>query len=654
MKRHTFLLLWLTLPLLAWLHLQLPTTLPLAGQLALLNGSPPLSAADFQYLYAQLPRTALALLLGMAMALAGSLLQLLTRNPLASPMTLGTAAGAWCAVVLGGLLLPASWTPGVEWLALGGGLLTLLLLIGLTGWRELHSLGALLAGTALNLLLGSLASVAIMLNDQYSRSLLVWGAGDLAQNDWHWVEWTLPRLLPALLLLPLLCRPLQLMQLGNAAAAAAGLNVGRLALAGSLLALWLNSLAIGAVGVIGFISLLAPALARLAGANSPRQQFAASALLGSITLLAADMLAQQLSQQLPDLLPTGAAAGLLGGPLLIWLCLRTQAPDSQFGATLPPARWQLSPALWLLLCALIIAACGLLGRDLAGDWQLRFPDAMLWSLRWPRGLAALAAGSALALAGVILQRLLNNPLAGPDLLGISSGASLGMLGGLLLGSMGGENGLPGWLFAALGAMLVLLALGWLAPRHPPARLLLLGMALSTLLEAAVQFVLAQGNSDSFRLLNWLAGSSYHITAETALFMAAGVVLLGLSCLPTRRVLTLYLLGEPAAQLAGLNCRRARGVLLAIAGLLTLIVSSQFGPMAFIGLVLPQLAQQLGARDTGQQLALAALLGASLLSLADLASRTLIYPAQIPTGALASLLCGFLLLASLLGQARRLP
>ena len=96
------------------------------------------------------------------------------------------------------------------------------------------------------------------------------------------------------------------------------------------------------------------------------------------------------------------------------------------------------------------------------------------------------------------------------------------------------------------------------------------------------------------------------------------------------------------------------MLLAIAGLLTLIVSSQFGPMAFIGLVLPQLAQQLGARDTGQQLALAAVLGASLLSLADLASRTLIYPAQIPTGALASLLCGFLLLASLLGQARRLP
>jgi len=654
MTRRTLWLIAAPLPWLAWLHLQLPTTLPLASQLALLGGQNPASAADYQFLYAQLPRTVLAVLLGMAMALSGSLLQLLTRNPLASPMTLGSAAGSWCAVVVGGLWLPAAWQPGVAWLAMAGGLLTLLLLVGLTGWRELHGLGALLAGTALNLLLGSLASVAIMLNDQYSRSLLVWGAGDMAQNDWQWVSWTLPRLLPAMLLLPLLCRPLQLLQLGNAAAAAAGLNVGRLALAGSLLAVWFNSLAISAVGLIGFISLLAPVLARLLGASSPLHLFAASGLLGSATLLGADLLAQWLSQQLPDVLPTGAAAGLLGGPLLIWLCLRTPAPDSQFGNMSAAVRLRMPRQLWLVLCALIIITSALLGRDLDGQWQLAVPDSLLWSLRWPRGLAALAAGSALALAGVILQRLFNNPLASPDLLGISSGASLGVLAGMLLGSTGWAAQLPGWLFAACGAGLALLALGWLAPRHPPSRLLLLGMALSTLLEAAVQFVLAQGSSDSFRLLNWLAGSSYHLTAGSATAMAASIGALGLLCLPARRVLTLYLLGEPAAQLAGLDCRRARVVLLLVAGLLTLVVSSQFGPMAFIGLVLPQLAQQLGARHTGQQLGLAALLGAALLSLADLGSRTLIYPAHLPTGALASLLCGTLLLASLLRPGRRLP
>lgn len=654
MSRRTLWLIAATLPWLAWLHLQLPTTLPLASQLALLGGLTPASAADYQFLYAQLPRTVLAVLLGMAMALSGSLLQLLTRNPLASPMTLGTAAGSWCAVVLGGLWLPAAWQPGVAVLAMAGGLLALLLLVSLTGWRELHGLGALQAGSALNLLLGSLASVAIMLNDQYSRALLVWGAGDMAQNDWQWVGWTLPRLLPAILLLPLLCRPLQLLQLGNAAAAAAGLNVGRLALAGSLLAVWFNSLAISAVGLIGFISLLAPVLARLLGASSPRHLFVASGLLGSATLLGADLLAQWLSQQLPDMLPTGAAAGLLGGPLLIWLCLRTRAPDSQFGGMPAPVRLRMPLQGWLVLCVLIITTSALLGRDLNGQWQLAVPDSLLWSLRWPRGLAALAAGSALALAGVILQRLFNNPLAGPDLLGISSGASLGVLAGMLLGSTGWAAQWPGWLFAACGAGLVLVALGWLAPRHPPSRLLLLGMALSTLLEAAVQFVLAQGNSDSFRLLNWLAGSSYHLTAGAATAMATSIMLLGLLCLPARRVLTLYALGEPAARLAGLNCRRARVVLLGVAGLLTLVVSSQFGPMAFIGLVLPQLAQQLGARHIGQQLGLAALLGAALLCLADLGSRTLIYPANIPTGALASLLCGTLLLASLLRQGRRLP
>ncbi|MBE9610636.1 Fe(3+)-hydroxamate ABC transporter permease FhuB [Chitinilyticum piscinae] len=652
MTRSRLILLLASVPLLALLHLELASPLPLSGQLALLQGKPAVSADELLFLHSQLPRTTLALLLGMAMALSGSLLQQLTRNPLASPMTLGTSAGAWCAIVLGGLVLPPGWQLPLEWLALAGGLAALLLVVVLTGWRELHGLGALLAGTALNLLLGSLASVAIMLNDQYSRALLVWGAGDLAQNDSYWVSWTLPRLLPALLLLPLLCRPLRLLQLGNVAAAAAGLNVGRLALCGSLLALWLNSIAISAVGLIGFISLLAPALARLLGARSPGQQFVASALLGMSTLLGADLLAQQLSHYLADILPTGAAAGLLGAPLLIWLCLRASTPDSQFGQVFVAGQSVLPLRAWFAVTIIMLAGCALLGRDVAGDWQLVWPDALLWELRWPRLLAACAAGCGLALSGMLLQRLFANPLSSPDLLGISAGASLGMLAGMLLGSLPVLAVLPPWLFAAAGAGLVLLLLAWLAPRQPPARLILLGVALSTLLEAAVQFVIAQGSNDSFSLLNWLAGSTYQITPQTALGLATLVGMLMLCGLPAQRILTLYLLGEEAARTAGLNSRRARALILLLAGALSLIISSQFGPLAFVGLVLPQLALQLGARSTTQQFTLAALLGILLLGLADLGSRTLIYPAQLPMGALASLLCGSLLLAGLLKNCRR--
>ncbi|WP_297574997.1 Fe(3+)-hydroxamate ABC transporter permease FhuB [uncultured Deefgea sp.] len=646
MKRPSLMQLSLIIVLLALTHLQLATPLSVTEQWQAYWQPQPTHIEQIIFLNADLPRTLLAILLGAAMALSGSLLQQLTQNPLASPMTLGISAGAWCAIVLGGILLPQMPIP-IEWLAMIGSLVALGLLGTLAGWRQLHSLSALLAGTALNLLLGSIAGIAVMLNDQYSRSLLVWGAGDLAQNDSHWLSWVCIRLLPALLILPWLCRPLQLLQLGSHAAAAAGLNVLRLAIITSLLALWLNGLAISAVGLIGFISLLAPALARLLGARSPAEQMKYSALLGMMTLLLADTLAMYASQVLPDILPSSAAAGLLGAPLLIYLCLRQ--PLAEGGELVsPPARSRRK--LPLLLClavgVVVLVLCAIIGRDGMGQWVWSWPEAQLWSLRWPRLLAACAAGVGLAIAGLILQRLFNNPLASPDLLGISSGASLGMLAGLALGASASQ-----WWFSAGGAALILLLLCWLAPRQTPARLILLGIGLSSLLEAVLQFVMAQGNNDSFQLLNWLAGSSYHTSANQALLLSGLVILLGLFTLPASRVLTLLLLGESHARSNGLNVQRTRWLLLLLAGGISLVISSQFGPMAFIGLVLPQLAIKLGARRIHSQLCLASLLGAVMLGLADLASRTVFFPAQIPVGALGSLACGCLLLLALLARSR---
>lgn len=635
---------WLLLAALlaAVLHLQLGTPLSLSAQWNTLWSPAPSQLEQIIYLNADWPRTIVAILLGAAMALSGSLLQQLTQNPLASPMTLGTSAGAWCAIVLGGLLFPTAAIP-LEWLALGGSLLVLLLLGGLVGWRQLHTLSALLAGTALNLLLGSIAGIAVMMNDQYSRSLLVWGAGDLAQNDWYWVQWLIPRLLPALLILPLICRPLQLMQLGSDAAAAAGLNVLRLAIITSLLALWLNALAISAVGLIGFVSLLAPALARLLGAVKPAENLWYSALIGVIALLLADTLAISLSPFLSDILPSSAAAGLLGAPLLIWLCLKQPLAEGINELDVRTRLRRVFSLKWcLILSAALLLLCALLGRDALGSWSLAWPDAQLWALRWPRLLAACAAGVGLAISGLILQRLLNNPLASPDLLGISAGASLGMLVGMMIAAS-----LSPWFFSAAGAALVLLGLVYLAPRQNPARLILLGIGLSTLLEAALQFVLAQGNNDSFALLNWLAGSTYHTTAAQAVLLCVLVGVIAVLTLPAGRVLSLLALGEGNARACGLDVQRARWVLLLLAGCLSLVISSQFGPLAFIGLVLPQLAIQLGARQVYTQIGVASVLGALLLGLADVASRTLFFPAQLPVGALASLACGLLLLCSLL-------
>lgn len=623
------------------LHVQSGTDLTLGQQWQALTGAQPGRADYILYVHSLWPRSLLAILLGAAMALSGALLQLLTRNVLAAPMTLGLSSASWCAIVLCGLLLPHLQLP-LEWTALGGATLALLLIGRLAGWQGLSGMPAIIAGTALNLLLGNIAALALMMHDQYARSLLVWGAGNLAQNDGYWLHWVWPRLLPALMLLPFLLRPLQLLQLGPAAATSAGLDLRRSGLLIVGLALWLNSVAIAAVGLISFVSLLAPNAARLLGARTATGLLALSAVAGAVLLGLADILAMVLSTRLADVLPTSAAVAIIGAPLMILLCLRQPIASGTAMTSTSRPLLQLPRALLILLALSLIMLALLLGRSVDGHWQLHWPDAMIWQLRWPRALAAMAAGAGMALAGALLQRLLGNALASPELLGISAGASMGLLAGLLLALP-----LSPYLCAAAGAMAILLALLWLAPRHGPGTLILLGTALSALLEALVQFVLAQGTQDSLRLLNWLAGSIWQVRPQQALLLSALIVAFGGAALLAQRLLDMLSLGDASARAAGVDLRRARLLLLVLAGGLTLVVCAQFGPLSFIGLLVPQLAAQLGLRRTPAVLACSALLGMVLMAMADAASRTLLFPMQLPSGALVAVLCGLLLIGTLL-------
>lgn len=271
---------------------------------------------------------------------------------------------------------------------------------------------------------------------------------------------------------------------------------------------------------------------------------------------------------------------------------------------------------------------------------MEWPSALVWSLRWPRVLTAASAGAGLAISGLLLQRLLRNPLASPDILGLSAGATLAVMlalivfGGALLGAVA-----P--LAAFVGSLAVLAVLMLLGRRHrySPALMALLGISLGALLNAALQFVLAKGSGDSFALLGWLAGSTYRATPAQALGLTLGVLLFGALALLFQRALTLIGIGDGVAASRGLNVPRLRLALLVLVALLCALVTSLLGPVAFLGLLAPHIAVMLGARRVLPQLLLAASLGAVLMLLADWVGRTLIFPLQIPVGIVASVLCG---------------
>ncbi|WP_217450742.1 Fe(3+)-hydroxamate ABC transporter permease FhuB [Vogesella oryzae] len=643
----------LAMLLLALWHSQIGNPLPAATQWALLTRAPA-DFAELQWWHASLPRLAMALLVGAALGFSGSLLQQLTQNRLVSPMTLGASAGAWLGLVCASIWLPALAAEHSEWPALAGAMLAVLLALAIAGVRGIGGLPLVLGGMALNLLLGALASAIVMLHDQYSRNLFLWGAGDLTQNDWHWVLWLLPRLAPMLLLLWLAPRPLTLLRLGASGAQGRGLRLWPSMLLLLLAALWLSSVAIAAVGLIGFIGLLTPNFARLLGARGARDELAFSALLGALLLLATDALAVLASSYSVELVPSGAAAALIGAPALLWFTRRQSAGSGQQNLSLAPAARPLSRRGWGLLLAGLLALV-LVSLTLAPGthgWQLAWPDALIWSFRWPRTLAAVAGGAALALAGVILQRLLRNPLASPDILGLSAGATLALLAATLwLGRPLQQGGAP---LAFGGSMLVLGLLLWLGRRqqYAPGMMALVGISLAALLEAVLQFALARGTADSFAILGWLAGSTYRVSGQQALLLAGGALLLAVPVLCGQRALTLLAIGDGVAQGRGLHLARNRLAWLTLVALLTALVTSVLGPVGFLGLLAPHIAAMLGARRVLPQLLLAALLGSVLLLVADWLGRVLIFPLQVPVGILASVLCGGYFILLLLAQRVR--
>ncbi|KIC20347.1 Fe(3+)-hydroxamate ABC transporter permease FhuB [Leisingera sp. ANG-Vp] len=624
-----------------------------ADWLALLAGAAP-GLEEILLLSSAVPRVAMALLVGAAMGLSGAILQEVTQNRLVAPTTLGTASGAWLALVAAAALAPAFLAAHMMLVAMSGALAASALVLLVAGLRNMAGLSLIIAGMCANLLFGGIGLTLLLLDIEGAQQLFIWSAGDLTQTGWEQARWLAPQLGLAAAGALLLGRGIALMRLGAAQAQSKGLSVVPLMAAAVVLAVWMTAASITAVGVIGFVGVLAPNIARALGVRRVLPLLAASAATGALSLLAADILPVALSDWSKELIPSGSATALLGAPAFVILAYGQRGRLVLAAAQPETLRRGTGALVPLLILAGLAAACLaalFVSRSIFG-LELGTGDRLGFDFRWPRVVLAMAAGLAMAVSGVVLQRLLKNPLASPDIVGVTSGSALAVVFAVIFLGLPFESAaLP----AAIGGGLLVGGLLIALNRPPfgaPQLMILLGISVGAALDAVMQFVLAKGGDEGYPLLPWLAGTTARADGFQALALLA-IALAGLAAaLMGSRVLNLLVLGEPAAETRGLPVRLAVAAWLTLSAGLAAAVTAFAGPISFVGLLAPHIARMLGAQDAARHLLVAGLAGALVMVVSDHLGRILLFPQTLPAGAVATVAGGGYLFYLLVRQRKK--
>ncbi|MEV7221078.1 siderophore ABC transporter permease CdtC [Streptomyces sp. NPDC093681] len=603
----------------------------------------------------RLPRMTAGLLVGAVLGMAGAVLQAVSRNVLASPDTLAVNAGSYLALGVAGatgVSLPMLASSGVAFV---GGLAAAAVVLGLSGLGT-GTVRLVLAGTALMLGLNSMTEGLLLLFPEQTEGLYAWNQGSIAQNGFDGVLRMLPIALIGLAGLMLTARRVDALALGDDAARGLGVPVRATRVTVVVLAALLSAAAVTLAGPIGFVGLCAPALVRplarrFRGFTRSRGAMPAAALTGAALVLGSDVLLRALvAGERAVSVPTGVVTSLVGAVFLVAMALRVRdtagagAPDrlrtpgrGVFLATVT--------VLVVVLVGLVIAAV------LVGDTKLLLGDVVNWAqgragravsfvldTRVPRVLAALGAGAALALAGTLVQAVTRNPLAEPNVLGVTGGGALGAVILVTTVPAAGTWGVAGAAFAG-SAVTAVLVFG-LAARggFRQNRLVLVGIGVASGTAALISLLIVLTDPfNATKALTWLSGSTYGRTMPDVVPVALALVV-GIGVAVARRTeLDLISLDEDTPRLLGLRLAPGRLGFLVMSVVLSATAVACAGTIGFVGLVAPHAARALVGRRHVRVVPVAVLLGAVLVCAADLVGRTVIAPAQLGAGLMTAVI-----------------
>lgn len=315
-------------------------------------------------------------------------------------------------------------------------------------------------------------------------------------------------------------------------------------------------------------------------------------------------------------------------------------------------------AIRVLIClgvlALVMSACVLVGTEkvslqkaLAGPGNApgeNIDYEILFGVRLPRVILAAIVGAALACSGVVLQAILRNPLADPYILGISSGAGLGVITAVLCGvtwSFWGGSPIAVFAFAgALATVWLVWTIGHLAGKSQVTSLLLAGVVINAFLSAVIMFLTSVAKSEQvYSTILWLMGNITEKSRLT-LWISAGCILAGITGLfHVSHKLNILTFGDHEARGLGVDTARTKVLAFGLAAFVTATAVSLSGLIGFVGLIIPHAVRLMLGPDHRQVLPICAIVGSGFLVTADTLARVIVAPAQLPVGVVTAIAGG---------------
>ena len=616
------------------------------------------SSFDATVVQARIPRTVFGILAGAALSISGALMQAITRNPIADPSILGVNTGASLFVVFGIAFLHIN--KGIQYigLAFAGAALTAILVYGLAsiGHGGATPIKLALAGAAASTALQSLVNTIMLPSTQVMDQFRFWQTGSISGADWADIRLLLPCFVIGFFLSIFLAPSLNALALGDDAATGLGLNVPLIrassALAGVLLCASTTALA----GPIGFVGLMIPHLIRLLLGPDMRKILPLSSVCRCTwPYIGAPRRTGIRYCHSPD-----RCSGIYlyhsesEGEFSVKKQMKNQLSTITDGYRKRQRRYVFT-ALTLLFLTFALACIMMIygntiyspktvlkvlsGEDVEGAvFTIR-------TLRLPRMLTAILCGLAFGMAGNTFQQLLGNPLASPDIIGVTSGASVAAVFGILVLKL---NGGTVSLMAVFSGLLVSVLIYFLSQGggFSNARLILTGIGMQAFLSAVISWMLLKASEyDVANALRWLSGSLNGVKLENVPRLALVVFGAGGAILLLNRQLSMLQLGEAHAVTLGVNVRRIRLTLILLALLLVAFATSVTGPVASVAFLSGPIATRLSGNGKNGMLT-SALTGSTLVLASDLIGQFALpsrYPVGVVTGILGAPYLLFLLL-----------